>query len=60
MPTKSGSATQGKKTHEDRASSKAMSARTQFRDTKPENRIGAKGVSSVSQAASIVAKLGRG
>lgn len=61
MPTQSGPATQGKKTHEDPASSKAMSARSKFRDGKPENRVGAGPYTrDVPAAEKLVADLGKG
>ena len=51
-------ANQGRKTHEDLASSKAKSAKSQFRDTKPESRPGAAPHKyGVSQAESIIRRL---
>ena len=63
MPTQSGLATQGKKTHEDRMTSTASQARSKFRDGKPENRVGMSKTAfgnSVDAAAKLVSGLGKG
>lgn len=54
MGLKSGAAAQGKKTHNDKATSKM--SKTQY-ITKPENRHGMKHNYSVSQAESMVRKF---
>lgn len=60
MPVQHGPATQGKRTHEDRASSTAVAAKSKFRDGKPENRPGVSAPSSIGVAEKLVASLGKG